>query len=51
MIDQPLVAPATPVHIRVFRGFRAVRRFPVLPVFVLGVVVVAGIFAPVDCSA
>lgn len=46
MIDQPLVAPATPVHIRVFRGFRAVRRFPVLPIFVLGVVVVAGIFAP-----
>jgi len=46
MIDQPLVAPATPVHIRVFRGFRAVRRFPLLPVFVLGVVVVAGIFAP-----
>ncbi len=46
MIDQPLVAPATPVYIRVFRGFRAVRRFPVLPVFVLGVVVVAGIFAP-----
>ena len=46
MIDQPLIAPATPVHIRVFRGFRAVKRFPVLPVFVLGVVVVAGIFAP-----
>lgn len=46
MIDQPVIAPARPVYTRVFRGFRAVRRFPVLPVFVLGVVVVAGIFAP-----
>ena len=46
MIDQPVIAPATPVYTRVFRGFRTVRRLPVLPVFVLGVVVVAGIFAP-----
>ena len=46
MVDQPVIVPAAPVYTRVFRGFRAVRRFPVLPVFVLGVVVVAGIFAP-----
>ena len=46
MIDQPVIAPARPVYTRVFRGLRAVRRFPVLPVFVLGVVVVAGLFAP-----
>ena len=46
MIDQPVIVPALPVYNRVFRGFRAVKRFPVLPVLVLGVVLVAGIFAP-----
>ena len=46
MINQPVIVPASPVYTRVFRGFRAVKRFPVLPVFVLGVVVVAGLFAP-----
>ena len=47
MIDQPVIAaPAPPVYNRIFRGFRAVKRFPVLPVLVLGVVLVAGIFAP-----
>ena len=46
MINQPVIVLASPVYTRVFRGFRAVKRFPVLPVFVLGVVVVAGLFAP-----
>ena len=46
MINQPVIVLASPVYTRVFRGFRAVKRFPVLPIFVLGVVVVAGLFAP-----
>ncbi len=43
---QPLAIPLPPIYTRVFRRVRAIRRFPVLSVFVLAVVVVAGIAAP-----
>ena len=43
---QPLAIPLPPIYTRVFRRVRAIRRFPVVSVFVLGVVVFAGIAAP-----
>ena len=43
---QPLAVPLPPIYTRVARRIRGIRRLPILSVFVLAVVVFAGITAP-----